>query len=441
MRQVTMTRPKRSFGDLVRVWVPAAIVTVAGFVVAYQFVDPAPPERFTIATGGASGAYRAFAERYRGVLARHGVELEILQTAGSVENLQLLRDPQAGVQLAFVQGGTGGADAEDLVSLASLYFEPLWVFYRQDAAVRRLGELAGRRIAIGPAGSGTRVIALELLEENGVTADSASLQPIGGAQAVQALTGGRVDAVFLVAGATADTVQSLARAPGIDLLSFDRAAAYTRRHRFLSSVTVPEGVVDPGANVPARDVVLVAPTANLVARPDFHPALVDLMMAAVAEVHRGGGLFEDYGQFPSPKFLEFPLSEEAQRYFDSGPSFLRRVLPFWAATLVERMLVMLLPLVALLIPLLRIMPPVYRWRIRYRIYRWYAELLDIDPAVHGEDEPARLRAGLEELARIEEEVAKVNVPMSYADQLYALRLHLELVREKLQSVLDGGRAG
>jgi hypothetical protein len=188
--------------------------------------------------------------------------------------------------------------------------------------------------------------------------------------------------------------------------------------------------------MPSREITLVAPTANLVARQDFHPALVDLLMAAAANVHRPGGLFESYGQFPSPEYLEFPLSEEAQRYFESGPSFLRRVLPFWAATLAERLMVMLLPLLALLIPLVRIMPPVYRWRIRSRIYRWYRELLSIDPAMGGKDgasaTTADREAGLRELARIEDEVAKVQVPLSYADQLYTLRMHLQLVRERLE---------
>jgi hypothetical protein len=192
------------------------------------------------------------------------------------------------------------------------------------------------------------------------------------------------------------------------------------------------------ADLPAHDITLLAPAATLVAHRDFHPALVDLLMRAAAEVHRDGGLFEDYGQFPSPRYVEFPLSDEAQRYFESGPSFLRRVLPFWAATLVERMLVMLLPLLALLIPLLRIMPPVYRWRIRSRIYRWYRELLAIDPVVRGAGGDPRQQAGISEVDRIEQEIAKVHVPLSYADQLYALRVHLELVREKLDAARARG---
>lgn len=422
-----------------RIFAPAIVLAVAGFLVAYQFVDPAPPQRFTIATAGADGAYHAFAMRYRSVLARQGVELELLQTAGSVENLRRLRAADGRVQVAFVQGGVGTpAEGDALESLASLYFEPLWVFHRDAVALERLTDLRGGRVAVGAPGSGTRAIAVQLLADNGVTPDNTELLPAGGVAAAQALIAGALDAVFIVGTVPAPAIQTLLRAPAIRLLSFARAEAYTRLRPELSSVRLPRGVIDLAADLPAHDITLLAPAATLVAHRDFHPALVDLLMRAAAEVHRDGGLFEDYGQFPSPRYVEFPLSDEAQRYFESGPSFLRRVLPFWAATLVERMLVMLLPLLALLIPLVRIMPPVYRWRIRSRIYRWYRELLAIDPVVRGAGGDPRQQAGIAELDRIEQEIAKVHVPLSYADQLYALRVHLELVREKLDAARARG---
>lgn len=426
-----------SLKDSLQVFLPALALTVAGFLLAYQFVDPAPPSRFVLATGSSSGAYYRYAKAYQAILARDGVEIEIRQTAGSLENLSALRSADGAVQVAFVQGGTGHPQSDEkLVSLASLYFEPVWVFYQRSDGVSRLADLNGRRLAVGAQGSGTHALAVELLAANGVSASTARLLPLGGDEAVEALLSQQVDALFVVSGADSSGVQRLLNAPDVALFDFERAGAYTRRYRYLSSITLPQGVVNLVRNQPPNDTRLVAAAATLVARNDFHPALIDLLMAATAEVHRGGGVFEDYDAFPSPQFLEFPLSDESRRFFKSGPSFLRRVLPFWAATLVERTLVLLLPLVALLIPLLRVLPPVYRWRIRSRIYRWYRELLSIDPSVHGPPDADTIRAGLRELARIEEEVAKVEVPMSYADQLYHLRVHLELVREKLQGGPD-----
>ena len=427
-----------SLKDSLQVLLPALLLALAGFVVAYQFVDPAPPSRFVLATGSSSGAYYRYAKAYQAILARDGVEIEIRQTAGSLENLSLLRSSDADAQVAFVQGGTGNVQPDDeLVSLASLYFEPVWLFHRLGEGSRRLADLKGRRIAVGSDGSGTHALAMELLAANGITAESAELRQLGGEKAVEALLSQQIDALFTVSGADADAVQRLLNAPDVTLFDFERAGAYTRRYRYLSAITLPQGVVDFAQDQPPKDTRLVAAAATLVAHRDFHPALIDLLMAAAAEVHRGGGVFEDYDAFPSPQYLEFPLSDESRRFFKRGPSFLRRVLPFWAATLVERTLVLLLPLVALLIPLLRVLPPVYRWRIRSRIYRWYRELLSIDPSVHGPPDAEAVRSGLRELARIEEEVAKVEVPMAYADQLYHLRIHLELVREKLQGRADG----
>lgn len=423
--------------DLLRIVGPAVLLAIVGFVFAYQFVDPAPPSHFTIATGSEGGAYYRYAQQYKALLAKHGVTINVRSTKGSVENLELLRAQDGDVQVAFVQGGAGlPAPDETLQSLASLYFEPLWLFHADSLEVRDFGDLRGRTIAVGAPGSGTRAVAMRLLEDNGINESNSVLSPLSPPHAADALLAAEVDAVILISSPSADVVVRLLREETIQVMDFARADAYTRTHRFLSKVELPEGVVNLAGNVPARAISLIAPTAALVVRDDFHPALVDLLMAAASEVHREGGVFEDREEFPSTHYLQFPLSDEARRYFESGPSFLRRLLPFWAATLLERMLVMLLPLLALLIPLMKIMPPMYRWRIRSRIYRWYKELLSIDPTVHGDFDALRLHEGLKELERIEEEVGKVNVPLSYADQLYALRLHMELVREKLNTVRD-----
>lgn len=426
-----------SWKDNLGVLAPAIILALIGFIVAYQFVDPAPPKRIVLATGGADGAYYLYGQRYQKLLQRNGIELEVRTTAGSLENLSLLEADSNGVDVAFVQGGTGElARGEDLLGLASLYFEPLWVFYRADAPADDVSAFRGKRLAVGPEGSGTRSVAMRILDDNGISEASATLLPIGGRKAVDALTGGEADAVFLVASPESPSVRALVEDPAIRLLSFRRAAAYTRIHRFLSAVTLPEGVIDMSANVPAKDVVLLAPAATLVASPKLHPALVGLLLQAADEVHGGGGLFEKRGDFPSEKYLEFPLNPDARRYFRSGPPFLQRFLPFWVAIFIDRMLVMLLPLLALAFPLMRIMPPVLRWRIRSRIYRWYRELLAMDPAQRVEAVPARLQEYMAAIDRMEQEVAKVEVPLSYADQLYHLRLHIKLVRDKLEEAIS-----
>ena len=422
----------RSSRSLLKTFGPAIIITIIGFVITYQFVNPAPPETIVIATGKEEGAYFLFARRYRELLALDGIELELRNSVGSVENLRLLEDAVDPVDLAFVQGGVATDDSTGLVSLGSLYYEPLWVFYRGEQTVTRLPELLGKRIAIGEEGSGTRAIALTLLQDYAIDNRSDTMLPLGGRAAAQALLNGEVDAALFVAAPNAPLIQELLYADTVRLMSFARSAAYARRHHFLSAITLPEGVIDFEANIPALDTQLLAPTANLVARADFHPALVSLVLQAVSRVHGGGDLFVPPGTFPSPRYLDLALNDDARRYYEHGPPFLQRYLPFWAASLVDRLKIMLVPLVTLLIPLFKIMPPAYRWQVRKKIYRWYRELQALD-LVHPEAETAaRLDEYLGRLDMIEDEVRKVSVPLSYADELYDLRLHLGLVRDRLQ---------
>lgn len=430
-------RKRSRLFDALRIFGPALVLVIIGFWIAYQFVDPAPPSRFVIATGREDGAYFQFGQQLSKLLAEHRVTLEVRPTAGSVENLRLLTDADAGVDVAFVQGGTESeVKSADLVSLCSAYYEPLWLFHRADVPIEQLDELAGRRIAVGAEGSGTRIIALQLLAENEIAADSATLLPLSGADAADALLSGQADAAFFVSSPQADLMQRMLRADGIALCTFRRADAYTRRHRFLSAVTLPEGVIDLDADIPPHDTLLLAPTVNLVARTDLHPALVDLLLQAADGVFHGGGLFEQTGEFPAPKNLCFPLSPEADRFFKHGPPFLQRYLPFWAATLVDRLKVMIVPLIALLLPLIKFMPPIYRWRIRSRIYRWYRELETIELGHLSEATGEDLRARIDKVARLDAEVTRVSVPLSYHDELYNLRLHINLVRQHLEHARD-----
>ncbi|MFQ5961360.1 MAG: TAXI family TRAP transporter solute-binding subunit, partial [Candidatus Methylomirabilales bacterium] len=294
-----------------------------------------------------------------------------------------------------------------------------------------LPELAGKKIAVGERGSGTRSVALQVLKDNAVGRSPTTLSSVGGTSAAAALLRGDIDAAFFIASPRSSTVHKLLIASEISLMSFDRAEAYTRIHHYLSRVTLPQGVIDLQKNVPPVDTTLIAATANLVVRKDFHPALVDLLLQAATEVHGAGNLFERPGEFPSPKYLEFPLSNEAARFYRRGPSFLRRYLPFWAATFVDRMIVMLIPFIALLIPLFRILPPTYRWRMRSRIYRWYKNVKAVDVRLRNEHAPEQLKELMAELDRIEDEANKISTPPAYADRLYTLRVHINLVRGKL----------
>jgi TRAP transporter TAXI family solute receptor len=414
--------------------VPAIILAVAGCIVAWQFVNPAPPDTITIATGQPDGAYLLFAERYRAVLAKDKITLNILETAGSVENLQLLENDGDSVDIAFVQGGVAGtAGNPKLLSLASLYYEPLWVFYRGADTLTRLTDLQSLHIAAGDPGSGTQALAMTLLEDNRL--NSGDILPLGGQQAAEALISGKVDAAFFVASVQSPLVQKLLHRQDIKLMSFARADAYTRLYHSLSTITLPEGAIDLQENIPPHDIMLLAATTNLVARDDFHPALVDLLLQAAGKVHGDGSLFDQPGYFPNDRNLEFPLNDDARRYFKHGPPFLQRYLPFWTANLIDRMKIMLIPLLTLLIPLFKIMPPTYRWQARKKVYRWYRELKDLD-VEHPEQLTAdALHTSIRMLDAIEEEVRKVNIPLSYSDELYNLRLHIDLVRSKLKKGL------
>ncbi len=431
--------------DFLKIYGPILALIVLGFVVAYQFVDPAPPRRLVLATGSPEGAYHAFGERYREILARDGIEVELVPSAGSVENLALLDastgDDAAGgepqVDLAFVQSGIGSpADSPDLVALASLYFEPLWVFVRGEAAPPELRDLAGLSIAVGAEGSGTRQVALELLDANGVAEGDGLgtvLSDLGGGEAAEALTAGEIDAAIFVTAKVSPRLTELLAEPGIRLMSFGRAEAYLRLFPQLSSVVLPQGAADLAADRPGRDIVLLSPLATLVARSEVHPALIDLVMAAAEKIHGGPGLFEKAGQFPSPRNLDFPLSPEAERFFKSGLGFLHKYLPFWAATLVARTWIMILPVLTLLIPLLRIAPPTYRWQVRRRIIRWYRDLRELEAELQAAREASddtRMAELLHKVDRLQTEIGQITVPLAYADDLYNLRLHTEFVQRR-----------
>ena len=426
--------------DVVRVAVVAAVVLAAVVAVTWRFVEPAPPRTVVIATGSASGAYHAVARHYAEHFEAAGLKLDIRETAGSIENATLLGTPGSGVDVAIIQGGTAPAEQErrrELVALASLYLEPVWVFYRGEPGLGRLSQLAGRRIAVGAQGSGVRALALELLSAGGALSEKSgtTLVDIGGDKAVAALREGSVDAALFVMGPTAPFLAELLATPGVRLMSFEQADAYARRFRYLSPVTLHRGSLDLARDLPDREVQLVAPAAVLVARKNVHPAVVALLTEAAVRTHRGGDLLSDPGTFPSATRTELPVNEQARYYLTHGPDFLRRVLPFWLAATIHRFVVLLIPLVMVLLPLLRLTPPVYRWSIRSRIYRWYARLRVIDERLRDMPQVEQVRKDLLLLEQLEHEIGGVKVPLSYMDEFYDLRLHVGYIRGRLEERL------
>ena len=411
------------------------LIVGLGFVVAYQFVEPAPPSRIVISTGGDSGAYYQFAQRYAAILARHGVTLEVRTSAGSLENLQRLERGEADV--GFVQGGVveppedpDAPPATELQSLGSVFYEPVWVFYRSEQPLTRLTDLRGKRIAIGQEGSGIRQLAQRLLEANEMERES-TLLPLTGLDAAEELQQGRLDAAFIIAAESAPVVQVLLRSPGVRLMSFAQANAYQRRFPFLTRLTLPQGVADLVRDYPPEDVRVLAPTANLVIREDLHPALQTVLLQAASEVHGQTGFFQSAGEFPSYMDPLLPLSPEAARYFKSGPPFLQRYLPFWLAVLIDRLIVLLVPIIALLIPLLRVAPALYTWRVRSKVFRCYGELRFLEDDIKHHFDPAKLADYRQRLDAIDDEATLLHIPLGFTDLVYTLREHVNLVRHIL----------
>jgi TRAP transporter TAXI family solute receptor len=414
--------------DLFTIWAPLALIVVAGFLIASRYVGTPPPRMITIAAGAENGAYHAFAQQYAWLLARDGITLEVIVTAGTVDNLELLR--RGAVTLALVQGGCASeADRAELQSLGSVFLEAVWVFTPRRSPIRRLNELAGKRVAVGPTGSGTKLLAKQLLGASGVSESNATFVRTATSDVTPLLLRGDLDAAIVVASAEAPIVHTLAEQPELVLLDLERTGAYDRVFRFLTPVTLDEGVLNLERNIPPGDTRLVATAASLAARQDLHPALIPALLDAATRVHQAGGLLEETRQFPSANLVDLPMNGDASRYIRNGPSFFYRWLPYGTAVVLDRLKVLLLPLVALLLPLFRIAPPLYQWRVRSRVYRWYAAVRDIDLAISSEQpDVASLRNRLHAL---ESDVASVSVPLAYTGEQYHLRLHIHLLQEEL----------
>lgn len=432
-----------SLGDFVAAQLPVVLLAALALVAAYVLLQPTPPRRLVLATGVPQSAYADFGQRYAQRLRVHGIEVVLRETQGSAENLALLRDPASGVDVAFVQGGSSGkrrADEpadEPIVSLGSVFFEPVWLFYREDSAARRLAgapltnlaQLAGWQVNVGAAGSGVPPLMTQLLAAHRLEPGALTLSQLPVTPAVVEFLEGRLDALVLASAPEGSMVQMLLQTPGIRLFDFAQAQALSRRFPFMSPVTLPRGVVDLAADEPPADVHLVAPTTSLLARDTLHPALVQLLVQAAQQVHGDAGWFQRSGEFPNPSRSAWPLADEAQRVYEGGQPWLQRYLPFWLANLVDRMWLVLVSVIAVALPLSRVLPPLVEFRIRSRVFRWYAQLREVEDAM-GRRPAAEL---VERLDDIDRRVEHIAVPLSYADELYALRSHIQLVRRRVLS--------
>ncbi|KRD23855.1 C4-dicarboxylate ABC transporter substrate-binding protein [Acidovorax sp. Root267] len=427
-----------SLRDLIVSAGPLAFLAVGLLVLAYWWLNPNPPKTVTLATGPAQSAYEEFGKRYQKALAVDGIEVRLLPSDGSSHNLQLLREGKADV--AFVQGGTAELqpdDADQLVSLGSLFVEPVWLFYRTDSAERAyntpridsLRQLRGWRVNVGSDGSGVPKLMERLLDANKVLPGSVQMFRLEQTPATVDFLAGKLDALVFASAPESLMVQMLLQTPGVQLLDFAQHEAYARRFPFLTPVTLPRGVVDLAANVPTRDVRLVASTTSLLARDATHPALLTLFAQNAQKLHGGSGWFNRAREFPNSRNSELPMAKEGDRAMNEPVPMLQRYLPFWMANLIERMWLVLGILLAIMLPLSRVVPPLYQFRVRSRVFRWYGRLREIENDMEaGKADSAEL---LKALNALEAQAEKVSVPLSYADELYALRNHIHLVRKKL----------
>jgi hypothetical protein len=444
---------------------PFLVLAVALLALAYWWLDPNPPKRVTLATGPAQSAYEEFGKRYARALAAEGIQVVLHPSEGSAANLQLLREGK--VDVGFVQGGTSDyteQDEEDLNSLGSLFVEPLWLFYRedvarkiaaaaraakkpadraagktdpaQDATLDSLTQLQGLRVNMGTPGSGVPSLMAKLLESNRIDPATLKISRLEQTPATVAFLGGDLDAIVFASAPESLMVQMLLQTPGVKLMNFAQNEAYSRRFAFLTPTRLPRGVVDLAANIPPDDVQLVAPTTSLITRTGTHPALQQLLAQAGNDIHGGAGWFKSAREYPNRDNSELPIAKEAERAIKNGTPVLQRYLPFWVANLVERMWLAMGIIIAVMLPLSRIIPPLYAFRVRSRIFRWYGRLRDIENRVDGsggsEGNSAKNQALLEELNDLERRAEKITVPLSYTDELYALRGNIHLVRKKLQ---------
>src|SRR6516225_2709065 len=416
---------------------PAITITVTAAAIgcaALVMLGDMPPHRIVMATGPEGSAYYEDGKRYRAALAKAGVEVQLLPTVGSVETAALLRDPHSGVSVGLIQGGVvGAANTAGLESLGTLAYEPLWWFHRRENQGVGVDGLRGRKIAIGPQGSGTRALSLELIKRTGMERQIGELLALGPREAAEKLKAGEIDVAFMMNSWDAPVVQQLLADERVALSGFPHAAAFVALYPFLNKVIVPRGVTDLARDQPPADVTLIATKTSLVVRQDLHPALQYLLLDVATEIHSGPSTFNRANEFPAAEAINMPLSSEAARFSKSGMPFLHDYFPFWMAALLGKLIILLIPILGVLYPMMRFLPRLYDWVMRSKVLRMYGELRLL------EDEIADIRSTGHDtheitarLDRLKQQANHLRMPVTYASMLYGLRDHIDLVREDLK---------
>jgi len=417
--------------------IPVLLIIALVCWASYRFLQPMPSRTLTMTTGTEGGSFAIFGERYREILARDGIHLKLLPSTGAMDNLRRLKDASQSVDAGFVQDGMGKTEEpSNLESLGSIFYTPLWVFYRGDETLDDLSQLRGKRVSIGPEGSGVRKISLDLLKAANVSVPPTVLHEYPNPEAGRALMEGKMDAVLTFGYTDSALVRELIIAPGVKLMSMSQAEAYTRLFPHMSHVVLPRGILGLSKRFPSSDIHLLAPTTNLLVRKDLHPALAYLLLKAAVEIHGGAGWVHRAGEFPSMKTQDFPVSEQAQRFYRTGGSWLHGYLPFWAATFVDRMLLVLISIGLVLVPLIGILPWLYTWRNRSKYYRWYRELRELEEELKEHERPENVEGYHARLDRIEEAVCRIRVSVAFYDEVFILKEHIQMVRQKLIRLID-----
>ena len=409
------------------------------FYFASSFIEDTPKKELTIATGSISGNYYKAALKYQKLLAKQNVKLNIINTSGSVENLDLLNSSKA--DIAFVQAGIiDSSDNKDIESLASIYYEPLWVFYKNSGyTINYIVELINKKVSIGGNGSGTQYLAIQMLIDNGITTDNTTLVSLTAEESKNKLLSGEIDAMFLVSSPNSEEVIELLSDPSIELLNLKRVKAYNQKYKFLSSLTLYEGTIDLYKNLPSENKNLLSTTANLVCNKGLNDELIRIFVKQIKIVHSKESIFEDENQFPSLSNLDTSINKEAQNYLTNGDSWLESIFPFWIASQIDRLKILLIPLLTLLFPLFKGVLPLYTWSIRSKIYKWYKRLDILENKT--DLSTAELEKNIQELIELKYEVQKqTKVPLSYKGEYYNLLLHIDLVSKELKLKIDNMKA-
>jgi len=408
------------------------IMGVVSLVLSYSI--PAPPSTVTMATGNKGGVFPYYGRQYREIFARFNIELELRETTGGKENLELLQDPESGVQIGLVVGGlSDGKHAPGLLSLGTVGNAPFWFFYSSNEPFDRLSQFKGKRIAAGPVGSGVRFTAEKILGKAGLNSENVTFLPFAASAAVEALKDGKVDAVWIAGTPDAPAVGSLLQDPSVRTMSFPTAEAFTIIFPELVRLVLPRGVIDIDRNIPPTDVPLVGSPAKLLVRSDLHPEIVQLLLQAMVETHGAREIFQRSGEFPNSTDTEYPVAPAAIDFYKNGPSYMQRHLPLWLSVHVQRAIAVLVTAIAIGFPLFKLLPLAYNWITRRRLFYWYAKLqaleasFDADPMeMHSADTRA-------EIERIEDAVSHIRIPLTFSDQVYNLRSHIDIVRRKIAS--------